>query len=111
MTARFLSYGANVTSTTEVVLYTCPVAKKATVGSIVVCEKGGTAEPVSVYWTDSTDDTDYYVLSSYSVAANDTFALQQSPIYMQAGDTLNATLDGAGDVDIVIAVSEQFAGV
>lgn len=88
--------------------YTCPAEKYAIIENIHVANVDGTnSVDVDVWWTDAGDsDAEVYLCKGAELVAGDALEIC-GPIYLTAGDTLNALASAAGDAVMTVALYEE----
>lgn len=91
-------------TTGESTLYSVPLATDVKIGSIIICNTTGSAATVSLSVVSSggTPGASNRILSSFSVAANDTVTLE-TPVVLSAGDVISGLQGTASALTLTIS--------
>lgn len=113
--ARKISVASTKTTTTKDTVYTVPVKNSGLWSLLYVISTVGTNTP-SVFWYDSSTDTEYLVLSGKNLGAGDYVLLSQAEVVLQEGDQIRISQTGTSSVtyiftvELVPALATQFHG-
>ena len=113
---RKISVASTKTTTAKDTLYTVPVKNTGLLTVTYVISTAGTNTP-SVYWYDSSVNTEYLILSGKNLGAGDFVLLADKEVVLQEGDQIKISQSGTNSVTYVFTVelipslTTQFHGV
>jgi len=103
------SMGASLGTTLTTDILTCPSEKVLKVKSIIVANIDGTNDAqATVYFYDSSASTRYALAYTINVPADASLVVlgQDSPLYLEEGDQIEAGANATSDLQIVISYEE-----
>lgn len=103
------SVGATLTTTDTTDILTCPSGKVLKVKTIIVSNiNGSTNASTTVYFYDSSATDRYALASTINVPADASLVVlgDNSILYLEEGDQIEAGSSGSNDLDIVISYEE-----
>jgi hypothetical protein len=107
MANKFKSYMTTLTGTSETTLITASDTSVFIIGSIVICNTGGTASTISMVITDTSAGTDVNVLLDESFATKESQEILSRPIIIENLDVLKAQAADANFFDIIISYIDR----
>ena len=112
-TYRTLTESASITATaggaSGDVLYTCPARSDAEVDMLFITNGGTATAKITIEFYHA-DDTAYHnLVNSKSISGNDTFSvLDNSILYLHAGDKIVVHKDSGATFDVTISAKEFY---
>lgn len=103
------SMGAALSTTVTTDILTCPANKVLKVKSIIIANIDGTSDAsATVYFYDSSAASRYALAYTVNVPANASLVVlgQDSPLYLEESDQVEAGASVSGDLQIVISYEE-----
>lgn len=103
------SVGSTLTTTDTTDILTCPSGKVLKVKTIIVSNiNGSTNASTTVYFYDSSATDRYALASTINVPADASLVVlgDNSILYLEEGDQIEAGSSGSNDLDIVISYEE-----
>ena len=103
------SVGANLSTNLTTDILTCNSDKVLKVKSIIVSNVDGTSNAsATVYFYDSSASTRYALASTINIPADASLVVlgQDSPLYLEEGDQIEAGASASNDLQIVISYEE-----
>ena len=101
--------GANISTSAETDILTCPSDKVLKINSIIVANVDGTnSATVTVHFYDNSASARYNLAHTITVPADTTLVVigKDSPIYLEESDQIEAEASAASDLEIVISYEE-----
>ena len=101
--------GANVSTSAETDILTCPSDKVLKINSIIVANVDGTNNAdVTVHFYDNSASARYNLAHTITVPADTTLVVigKDSPIYLEESDQIEASASAANDLEIIISYEE-----
>ena len=107
MANTYKNSAVKLSSTSETVVYSGTSSGTALIRSIYISNThGSTASTIDVYWNDSTDNEDYYIVKNVSVAAATSFQPLSEPIILEAGDSIRVKAGTANILEVTVSLLE-----
>jgi len=113
--SRKISVAKTKTTTAKDTLYTVPVKNAGLWSVLYVISTAGTETP-SVFWYDSSANTEYKVLSGKNLGVGEYLLLNQAEVVLQEGDQIRVSQAGTNSVtyictlELVPNLATQFHG-
>ena len=101
--------GANISTSAETDILTCPSDKVLKINSIIVANVDGTnAATVTVHFYDNSASARYNIAHTINVPADTTLVVigKDSPIYLEEADHIEASASAANDLEMIISYEE-----
>jgi hypothetical protein len=101
--------GANVSTTPETDILTCPSNKVLKINSIIVANVDGTnSADVTVHFYDNSAAARYNIAHTVAVPADSTLIVlgKDSPIYLEEADHIEASASAVSDLEMIISYEE-----
>ncbi len=95
---------ADLTTTDNTTIYTCPSATQTIVKSILVNDDSGSGSTIDVTLTSGTDVFSIY--KTKSVSANSTVELLTQPLIIQESEILKAQATNANRLHVIVSLLE-----
>ena len=105
MANNYKSVKADLTTTSNTTIYTCPVSATAILKSILVTEDAGSGTDVSMTITTS-GAVVYNLFKTKAIAANATDELLTNPLVLNGGDILKVQAGTANTIHILLSMLE-----
>lgn len=97
---RKTSIGKNLTTTTKVTAYTVPNGITADWTLLYVVNTGSN-NTISVFWYDSSTDTEFYVLGAKNLGTGEFVLFNGAEVVLQHGDQIRYQLGSAGAMTVI----------
>jgi len=101
---NFKNAKADLTSTDNTTIYTCPTATQTVVKSILISNDSGSADTLDITLTAETDV--FSLFKAKSVASNTTVELLEQPLIIQESEILKAQATTADRLHIIVSFLE-----
>lgn len=101
--SRKISVAKTKTTTDKETLYTVPVKNTGLWSVAYVISTAGTNTP-SVYWYDSSANTEYLVLSGKNLGVGEFVLLNQAEVAIQEGDQIRVSQSGTNSITYIFTV-------
>ena len=101
--------GANISTSAETDILTCPSDKVLKINSIIVANVDGTnSATVTVHFYDNSASARYNLAHTITVPADTTLVVigKDSPIYLEESDQIEASASAANDLEMIISYEE-----
>ena len=101
--------GANISTSAETDILTCPSDKVLKINSIIVADVDGTnSASVTVHFYDNSASARYNIAHTVDVPADSTLVVigKDSPIYLEESDQIEASASAANDLEMIISYEE-----
>jgi len=101
--------GANISTSAETDILTCPSDKVLKINSIIVANVDGTnSATVTVHFYDNSASARYNIAHTIAVPADTTLVVigKDSPIYLEEADHIEASASAANDLEMIISYEE-----
>ena len=101
--------GANISTSAETDILTCPSDKVLKINSIIVANVDGTnSATVTVHFYDNSASARYNLAHTINVPADSTLIVlgKDSPIYLEESDHIEAEASAASDLEMIISYEE-----
>ena len=101
--------GANISTSAETDILTCPSDKVLKINSIIVANVDGTnSASVTVHFYDNSASARYNIAHTVDVPADSTLVVigKDSPIYLEESDQIEASASAANDLEMIISYEE-----
>jgi hypothetical protein len=100
---RKISVASTKTTTTKDTIYTIPVKNSGLWSLMYVISTTGTNTP-SIYWYDSSADTEYLILSGKNLGSGEYVILNQAEVVLQEGDQIRIQQSGTSSVTYICTI-------
>jgi hypothetical protein len=101
--SRKISLAKTKTTTAKDTIYTVPVKNTGLWSVMYVISTGGTNTP-SVFWYDSSANTEYLVFSGKNLGAGEYLLLNQAEVVIQEGDQIRISQSGTSSVTYIFTI-------
>ena len=105
MANNFKNAKADLTSTDNTTIYTCPTATQSIIKSILISNDSGSSDTIDVTLTDSSASV-FSLFKAKSVASNTTVELLEQPLIIQESEIIKAQATTADRLHIIISFLE-----
>ena len=102
---NFKNAKADLTSTNNTTIYTCPTATQSVIKSILISNDSGSSDTIDVTLTDASGDA-FSLFKAKSVASNTTVELLEQPLIIQESEIIKAQATTADRLHIIISFLE-----
>ncbi len=107
MANTYKNSAVKLSTTNETTAYAGVSNGTSVVRSIYVSNThGSTASTIDVYWNDSTDNEDYYIVKNVSVSSATAFQPLTEPLILEAGDSIRVKAGTANILEVTVSVLE-----
>lgn len=101
--SRKISVASTKTTTTKDTVFTVPVKNSGLWNLMYVISTAGTNTP-SVYWYDTSSNTEYLILSGKNLGAGEYVILNQAEVVLQEGDQIRISQTGTSSVTYILTI-------
>ena len=105
MANNFKNAKADLTSTGNTTIYTCPTATQSIIKSILISNDSGSSDTIDITLTDSGASV-FSLFKAKSVASNTTVELLEQPLIIQESEIIKAQATIADRLHIIISFLE-----
>ncbi len=105
MANNFKNAKADLTSTSNTTIYTCPTATQTVVKSILISNDSGSSDTIDITLTDSSASV-FSLFKAKSVTSNTTVELLEQPLIIQENEVIKAQATTADRLHIIISFLE-----
>lgn len=105
MANNFKNAKADLASTDNTTIYTCPTATQTILKSILISNYSGSSDTIDVTLTDSSASV-FSLFKAKSVASNTTVELLEQPLIIQESEIIKAQATTADRLHIIISFLE-----
>ena len=105
MANNFKNAKADLTSTGNTTIYTCPTATQSIIKSILISNDSGSSDTIDITLTDA-DASVFSLFKAKSVASNTTVELLEQPLIIQESEIIKAQATTADRLHIIISFLE-----
>ena len=105
MANNFKNAKADLTSTGNVTIYTCPTATQSVIKSILISNDSGSSDTIDITLTDASASV-FSLFKAKSVASNTTVELLEQPLIIQESEIIKAQATTADRLHIIISFLE-----
>ena len=105
MANNFKNAKADLTSTNNTTIYTCPTATQSVIKSILISNDSGSSDTIDVTLTDASGDA-FSLFKAKSVASNTTVELLEQPLIIQESEIIKAQATTADRLHIIVSFLE-----
>jgi hypothetical protein len=102
---NFKNAKADLTSTGNTTIYTCPTATQSVIKSILISNNSGSSDTIDVTLTDASASV-FSLFKAKSVASNTTVELLEQPLIIQESEIIKAQATTADRLHIIISFLE-----
>lgn len=101
--SRKISVATTKTTTAKETLYTIPV-KNTGLWTLAYVISTASTETPSIYWYDSSTNTEYLILSGKNLGAGEFILLSDAEVVLQEGDQLRVSQAGTNSVTYIFTI-------
>lgn len=105
MANNFKNAKADLSTTNNTTIYTCPTATQSIIKSILLSNDSGSSDTIDITLTD-TDTNIFSLFKAKSVASNTTVELLEQPLIIQESEIIKAQATTADRLHIIISFLE-----
>ena len=105
MANNFKNAKADLTSTNNTTIYTCPTATQSIIKSILISNDSGSSDTIDVTLTDASASV-FSLFKAKSVTSNTTVELLEQPLIIQESEIIKAQATTADRLHIIISFLE-----
>ncbi len=106
---REISVGKNLTADTLTTLYTVPRNHTARFYTMYAHNSGGNTKSFSVWWYDSSANTEIIILLDYSLASKTYLHLNGSSyIFLEEGDQIRVKSEAGSSVSVIVTMEQEY---
>lgn len=106
---REISVGKNLTADTKTTLYTVPKQHTARFYTMYAHNSGGNTKHFSVWWYDSSANTEVIILLEYNLASKTYLHLNGSSyIFFEEGDELRVKSEAGSSVSVIVTFEQEY---
>ena len=105
MANNFKNAKADLSTTNNTTIYTCPTATQSIIKSILLSNDSGSSDTIDITLTD-TDTNVFSLFKAKSVASNTTVELLEQPLIIQESEIIKAQATTADRLHIIISFLE-----
>ena len=105
MANNFKNAKADLTSTGNTTIYTCPTATQSIIKSILISNDSGSSDTIDITLTDSGASV-FSLFKAKSVTSNTTVELLEQPLIIQESEIIKAQATTADRLHIIISFLE-----
>lgn len=105
MANNFKNAKADLTSTGNTTIYTCPTATQSIIKSILISNDSGSSDTIDVTLTDASASV-FSLFKAKSVTSNTTVELLEQPLIIQESEIIKAQATTADRLHIIISFLE-----
>ena len=105
MANNFKNAKADLTSTGNTTIYTCPTATQSIIKSILISNDSGSSDTIDITITDASASV-FSLFKTKSVASNTTVELLEQPLIIQESEIIKAQATSADRLHIIISFLE-----
>lgn len=106
---REISVGKNLTADLKTTMYTVPKQHTARFYTIYAHNSGGNTKHFSVWWYDSSANTEIVILLEYSLASKTYLHLNGSSyIFLEEGDQIRVKSEAGSTVSCIATLEQEF---
>ena len=105
MANNFKNAKADLTSTGDTTIYTCPTATQSIIKSILISNDSGSSDTIDVTLTDASASV-FSLFKAKSVTSNTTVELLEQPLIIQESEIIKAQATTADRLHIIISFLE-----
>ena len=105
MANNFKNAKADLTSTDNTTIYTCPTATQSIIKSILLSNDSGSSDTIDITLTDSSTSV-FSLFKAKSVASNTTVELLEQPLIIQESEIIKAQATTADRLHIIVSFLE-----
>ena len=105
MANNFKNAKADLTSTNNTTIYTCPTATQSVIKSILISNDSGSSDTIDVTLTDASASV-FSLFKAKSVTSNTTVELLEQPLIIQESEIIKAQATTADRLHIIISFLE-----
>ena len=105
MANNFKNAKADLTSTGNTTIYTCPTATQSIIKSILISNDSGSSDTIDVTLTDANASA-FSLFKAKSVTSNTTVELLEQPLIIQESEIIKAQATTADRLHIIISFLE-----
>ena len=105
MANNFKNAKADLTSTGNTTIYTCPTATQSIIKSILISNDSGSSDTIDVTLTDASASV-FSLFKAKSVTSNTTVELLEQPLIIQESEIIKAQATPADRLHIIISFLE-----
>jgi hypothetical protein len=106
---REISVGKNLTANTLTTLYTVPKNHTARFYTLYAHNSGGSTKHVSVWWYDSSANTEVIILLEYNLSSKTYLQLDGSSyVFLEEGDQIRIKSETGSSVSCIITLEQEF---
>ncbi len=105
MANNFKNAKADLTSTGNTTIYTCPTATQSIIKSILISNDSGSSDTIDITITDASASV-FSLFKTKSVASNTTVELLEQPLIIQESEIIKAQATTADRLHIIISFLE-----
>tara|TARA_A100000171_G_C2127353_1_gene144391 strand:+ start:1704 stop:2027 length:324 start_codon:yes stop_codon:yes gene_type:complete len=102
---NFKNAKADLTSTGNTTIYTCPTATQSIIKSILISNDSGSSDTIDITITDASASV-FSLFKTKSVASNTTVELLEQPLIIQESEIIKAQATTADRLHIIISFLE-----
>ena len=105
MANNFKNAKADLTSTGNTTIYTCPTATQSIIKSLLISNDSGSSDTIDVTLTDASASV-FSLFKAKSVTSNTTVELLEQPLIIQESEIIKAQATTADRLHIIISFLE-----
>ena len=105
MANNFKNAKADLTSTDNTTIYTCPTATQSIIKSILIINDSGSSDTIDITLTDASASV-FSLFKAKSVSSNTTVELLEQPLIIQESEIIKAQATTADRLHIIISFLE-----
>ena len=105
MANNFKNAKADLTSTDNTTIYTCPTATQSIIKSILLSNDSGSSDTIDITLTDSSASV-FSLFKAKSVTSNTTVELLEQPLIIQESEIIKAQATTADRLHIIVSFLE-----
>tara|TARA_R100001440_G_scaffold29616_1_gene47403 strand:+ start:749 stop:1072 length:324 start_codon:yes stop_codon:yes gene_type:complete len=102
---NFKNAKADLSTTNNTTIYTCPTATQSIIKSILLSNDSGSSDTIDITLTD-TDTNVFSLFKAKSVASNTTVELLEQPLIIQESEIIKAQATTADRLHIIVSFLE-----
>lgn len=105
MANNFKNAKADLSTTNNTTIYTCPTATQSIIKSILLSNDSGSSDTIDITLTD-TDTNVFSLFKAKSIASNTTVELLEQPLIIQESEIIKAQATTADRLHIIVSFLE-----
>ena len=105
MANNFKNAKADLTSTDNTTIYTCPTATQSIIKSILLSNDSGNSDTIDITLTDA-DASVFSLFKAKSITSNTTVELLEQPLIIQESEIIKAQATTADRLHIIVSFLE-----